>query len=86
MPNKKPAKIEKTSSARYRKTKGFDGILNFKGYWDDRHNVDGSLHILEVRYFLVDDTIQIVEHDPNDGLKTFLKRDRIPKVCIINLY
>lgn len=64
-----------------KKTQGFEGILNFKGYWDDRYNVDGSLHILEVRYFLADDSIQIVEHDLDGCLKTFLKRQKIPKVC-----
>lgn len=66
-----------------KKIQGFEGILNFKGYWDDRYNVDGSLHILEVRYFLADGTIQIVEHDLDGGLKTFLKRQKIPKVYYI---
>lgn len=79
--NKKLPKIKATPSDGHRKMNyGFDGILNFKGYWDDRHNTDGSLHTLEIRYFLVDDTIQIVELDPDDGLKTFLKREKIPKV------
>ncbi|XP_050432576.1 EF-hand domain-containing family member C2-like [Adelges cooleyi] len=57
----------------------FDGILNFKGYWDDRHNVDGILHYFEIQYFLIDDTMKIVERDPNNKLKTFLKRQKIPK-------
>jgi len=64
----------------YRQTQGFEGILNFKGFWDDRYNVDGDLHILEVRYFLADDTIQIVEHNSDGSLKTFLKRQKLPKV------
>lgn len=85
--NKKPQKIKVTLSAGYRKiNKGFNGILSFKGYWDDRHNIDGRLHTLEVRYFLVDDTIQIVEFDPDGGLKTFLKREKIPKVYVILYY
>lgn len=64
----------------YKETQGFEGILNFKGFWDDRYNVDGDLHILEVRYFLADDTMQIVEHNSDGGLKTFLKRQKLPKV------
>jgi len=64
----------------YKQAQGFEGILNFKGFWDDRYNVDGDLHILEIRYFLVDDTIQIVEHNSDGGLKTFLKRQKLPKV------
>ncbi|XP_025206632.1 EF-hand domain-containing family member C2-like [Melanaphis sacchari] len=74
--NKKQS-VNKIMSPVYKQ--GFDGILNFKGFWDDRYNVDGDLHILEVRYFLVDDTIQIVEHNSDGGLKTFLKRQKLPK-------
>lgn len=58
--------------------------MNFKGYWDDRCRVDGRLHILEIRYFLTDNTIQIIEHnDADGGLKTFLKRQKVPKVLFI---
>lgn len=73
------------TTPKYKKVPGIDGILTFKGYWDDRHNVHGSLHILEVRYFLADDTIQIVEHDEDGALKTFLKRQKVPKVYYILL-
>jgi len=65
---------------RRKQTRGFEGILNFIGRWDDRHNVDGSLHALEVRYFLNDDTVQIVEHESDGAPKTFLKRQKLPKV------
>jgi len=64
----------------YKPAQGFEGILIFKGFWDDRCNVDGDLHTLEIRYFLADDTIQIVEHNSDGGLKTFLKRQKLPKV------
>lgn len=70
----------KGTTPKCKQIQGFEGILNFKGYWDDRCNVGGSLHILEIRYFLTDDTIQIVEHNLDEGLKTFLKRQKIPKV------
>jgi len=80
-PNKKQPKVKVNTPIHNKSTTlGFEGILNFKGYWDDRCNVDGSLHMLEIRYFLTDNTIQIVEHTPDGGLKTFLKRQRIPKV------
>lgn len=78
-PNQKQPKT-KSTAPKHKKIQGFEGILNFKGYWDDRYNVGGSLHILEIRYFFSDDTIQIVEHDLDGGLKTFLKRQKVPKV------
>ncbi|XP_050054514.1 EF-hand domain-containing family member C2-like [Aphis gossypii] len=76
---KKKQTASKIMSPIYKQAQGFEGILNFKGFWDDRYNVDGDLHILEIRYFLVDDTIQIVEHNSDGGLKTFLKRQKLPK-------
>ncbi|XP_060867851.1 EF-hand domain-containing family member C2-like [Metopolophium dirhodum] len=76
---KKKQPTSKVMSPAYKQTQGFEGILNFKGFWDDRYNVDGDLHILEVRYFLADDTMQIVEHNSDGGLKTFLKRQKLPK-------
>lgn len=79
-PSKSQSK-PKATTPQHKKIHGFEGILNFKGYWDDRCNADGNLHILEVRYFLTDDTIQIVEHDSDGNLKTFLKREKLPKVC-----
>ncbi|VVC33906.1 Uncharacterised domain DM10,Domain of unknown function DUF1126 [Cinara cedri] len=79
-PNRKSTPNVAVTTPKYTKIQGFEGILNFKGYWDDRRSVDGRLHILEVRYFLTDDTIQIIEHnDADGGLKTFVKRQKIPK-------
>lgn len=80
MSSRKQPKHKDVTKSMYKNVRGFEGILNFKGYWDDRDNVDGDIHVLEIRYFLTDDTVQIVEHDSDGGLKTFLKRQKIPKV------
>lgn len=60
-------------------------ILRFKGYWDDRTTSFGYLHLLQVRYFLCDDTIEIVEMPENAddvGRHTLLKKIKLPKVIL----
>ncbi|CAH0691886.1 unnamed protein product [Spodoptera exigua] len=58
-------------------------VLRFYGYWDDRDSEFGTLHNLEIHYFLADDTIEIKETvAPNSGTETspmFLKRMRLPR-------
>ncbi|XP_022814037.1 EF-hand domain-containing family member C2-like [Spodoptera litura] len=58
-------------------------VLRFYGYWDDRDSEFGTLHNLEIHYFLADDTIEIKETvAPNSGSETgpmFLKRMRLPR-------
>ncbi|KAI5736676.1 hypothetical protein M8J76_006034 [Diaphorina citri] len=57
-------------------------ILRFKGYWDDRHSQYGYLHLLQVRYFLADDAIEVVELPENAddiGRYTLLKKIKLPK-------
>ncbi|XP_026734418.1 EF-hand domain-containing family member C2-like [Trichoplusia ni] len=58
-------------------------VLRFYGYWDDRDSEFGTLHHLEIHYFLADDTIEIKEViAPNSGIEAapmFLKRMRLPR-------
>ncbi|VVC91216.1 unnamed protein product, partial [Leptidea sinapis] len=58
-------------------------VLRFHGYWDDRSSEFGFIHLLEIHYFLADDTIEIKEElPPNSGIEAgpiFLKRMRLPR-------
>ncbi|XP_072948827.1 EF-hand domain-containing family member C2-like [Epargyreus clarus] len=58
-------------------------VLRFYGYWDDRDATFGTLHHLEIHYFLADDTMEIKEVlPPNSGMEAgpmFLKRMRLPR-------
>ncbi|CAG9561858.1 unnamed protein product [Danaus chrysippus] len=58
-------------------------VLRFHGYWDDRESEFGSIHLLEIHYFLADDTMEIKEVlPPNSGMEAgpmFLKRMRLPR-------
>ncbi|KAI8436844.1 hypothetical protein MSG28_010298 [Choristoneura fumiferana] len=58
-------------------------VLRFYGYWDDRESEAGTIHLLEIHYFLADDTIEIKEMvPPNSGVEVgpmFLKRMRVPR-------
>ncbi|XP_051167198.1 EF-hand domain-containing family member C2-like [Leptopilina boulardi] len=58
-------------------------VLRFYGYWDDRDNLYGEIHNLEIHYYLADDTIEVKEILPeNSGRDVgplFLKRSKIPK-------
>uniref|UniRef100_A0A8D9ELT9 EF-hand domain-containing family member C2 n=6 Tax=Cacopsylla melanoneura TaxID=428564 RepID=A0A8D9ELT9_9HEMI len=57
-------------------------ILRFKGYWDDRSSQYGYLHLLQVRYFLSDDTLEVVEmpeYADEIGRYTLLKKIKLPK-------
>lgn len=72
---------------------GLDGlILRFYGYWDDRYEVEGELHFYEVLYYLVDDTMELVElidENKPDGTMTrkiIVKRKRLPTVRRIYIF
>ncbi|KPI95568.1 PREDICTED: EF-hand domain-containing family member C2-like [Papilio xuthus] len=58
-------------------------VLRFFGYWDDRETQFGTVHNLEIHYFLADDTMEIKEKlPPNSGVEAapmFLKRMRLPR-------
>eukprot|EP00002_Diphylleia_rotans_P008038 TRINITY_DN1772_c0_g1_i1.p1 TRINITY_DN1772_c0_g1~~TRINITY_DN1772_c0_g1_i1.p1 ORF type:complete len:566 (-),score=119.53 TRINITY_DN1772_c0_g1_i1:135-1832(-) len=56
-------------------------VLRFFGVWDDRASMYGEIHRLVMRYFLVDDTIEIREvKSPNSGIEPFiLKRTKLPR-------
>lgn len=64
-------------------------ILRFRGYWDNRYEMEGELHFYEVLYHLVDDTMELVEEivDEKDfniiHRKQFVRRQKLPKVCTI---
>ncbi|XP_041979568.1 EF-hand domain-containing family member C2-like [Aricia agestis] len=62
----------------------FDGrVLRFFGYWDDRGSQFGTVHRLEIHYYLADDTVEIKELlPPNSGVEggpMFMKRMKLPK-------
>eukprot|EP00002_Diphylleia_rotans_P003312 TRINITY_DN1225_c0_g2_i3.p1 TRINITY_DN1225_c0_g2~~TRINITY_DN1225_c0_g2_i3.p1 ORF type:complete len:460 (+),score=83.06 TRINITY_DN1225_c0_g2_i3:818-2197(+) len=56
-------------------------VLRFYGLWDDRQSLYGEIHKLVLRYFLVDDTIEVRELvGPNSGIEPFyLRRIKLPK-------
>lgn len=58
--------------------------MRFYGYWDDRGTDFGYVHVLEIHYYLADDTIEIKESLPdNSGSDTgilFLRRQKLPKL------
>ncbi|KAF7989921.1 hypothetical protein HCN44_008595 [Aphidius gifuensis] len=58
-------------------------VLKFSANWDEF----GFIHFLELRYYLTDDTIEIIEIIPSDVKKSsvFLKRMKIPKVHLFIL-
>lgn len=60
-------------------------MLRFYGYWDDRNSEFGEIHVLEIHYYLADDTIEIKEMIPENSGKDsgfmFLRRQRLPKLC-----
>mmetsp|Transcript_107887 Transcript_107887/g.186034 ORF Transcript_107887/g.186034 Transcript_107887/m.186034 type:complete len:803 (-) Transcript_107887:1588-3996(-) len=62
-------------------------VLMFKAIWEDRDNPHGDLRTFEIRLFLCDDTIEVIERNkPNAGRGvtgtaggTFAVRRRLPK-------
>jgi len=69
------------------KTKRFllddKSVLMFKAIWEDRDSPHGDLRTFEVRFFLCDDTIEVIERvKPNCGRnagRAFAFRRRLPK-------
>ncbi|KAJ8920607.1 hypothetical protein NQ315_004746 [Exocentrus adspersus] len=58
-------------------------VLNFKGYWDDQKTEYGYIHLLEIRYYLADDTIEIKELQSESGGEPgfmFLRRGKLPRI------
>lgn len=58
-------------------------ILRFNGYWDDRNSENGTLHNLEIYYYLADDTVEVKEVLTECGVDKsvmFIRRDKLPKV------
>lgn len=73
-------------------------ILRFMGYWDDRFQEDGELHFYEIRFYLEDDTMELLEEIVEEsGVDTknhrvfvkrqkFVKRQQLPTVSPISFY
>jgi len=68
---------------------GYDSlILRFRGYWDNRDQMEGELHFYEVLYYLTDDTMELVEEIVDEtkvtGIrhKMVVRRQRLPTVSI----
>lgn len=78
----------KSNSIRSLPPNDLDGlILRFYGYWDNRYEVEGELHFYDVLYYLIDDTMELVERlidekKPDGGIKRniIVKRRRLPTV------
>eukprot|EP00906_Rhabdomonas_costata_P014946 RCo021443 len=61
-----------------------DGIvLCFKAVWDDRDSPHGDVRFFDVRYYIADDTVEVIEKlKPNSGrdaCRAFANRRRLPK-------
>eukprot|EP00758_Cryptobia_borreli_P012905 Tbor_TRINITY_DN5788_c6_g1::TRINITY_DN5788_c6_g1_i2::g.20651::m.20651 len=56
-------------------------VLRFYGQWDDRENIGGTVHKLEVRYYIDDDTMSIKESQSSTEVVSgvFLSKRRLPK-------
>ncbi|XP_039295468.1 EF-hand domain-containing family member C2 isoform X2 [Nilaparvata lugens] len=54
-------------------------VLNFSAYWDDRHTQFGQLHLLQVRYYLADDTVEVKDVTDKDHSFLLMHRDKLPK-------
>lgn len=58
-------------------------VLNFSAVWDDRGNPHGDLRRMEIKYFLCDDTVMVVEKLPTncgrDPGRAVCTRRRLPK-------
>merc|ERR1711871_1007675 len=58
-------------------------VLRFECVWDDRQRTHGLLHRYFLHYYMMDDTVEIVErHERNSGCYPFpklLSRKRLPK-------
>ena len=57
--------------------------LSFAALWDDRKNISGDLHHVAIRYYLENDTVEVIERAREncgkDGGPKLLVRQRIPK-------
>ncbi|CAB3220752.1 unnamed protein product [Arctia plantaginis] len=58
-------------------------VLRFYGYWDDRDSQFGTMHNLEIHYFLADDTMEIKEvvskNSGKEGGTMLVKKMRLPR-------
>lgn len=82
---------EKTNFLRSRIPKDLDHLaLKFRGYWDNRYDVEGDLHFYEVLYYLEDDTMELIEEIPDErkmhgtSRKLIVKRQKLPRVRCFN--
>eukprot|EP01059_Diplonema_ambulator_P007466 TRINITY_DN16925_c0_g1_i1.p1 TRINITY_DN16925_c0_g1~~TRINITY_DN16925_c0_g1_i1.p1 ORF type:complete len:859 (+),score=307.76 TRINITY_DN16925_c0_g1_i1:75-2651(+) len=63
--------------------KGDNEVCRFWAYWDDLENPHGDLRNFEIRYYIQDDTMQVLERLPvNSGrepARAFCAKRRLPK-------
>lgn len=81
---RRPDNVKPPKHRPFRQFLDFDRqVLRFHGYWDDRYSEFGTMHKLEIHYFLADDTIEIKELLPknsgNESSSMFLKKMRLPR-------
>ena len=54
-------------------------VLRFYAVWDDRETLFGDRHELTLLYYLVDDTIEVVENRPRAGPSLLIARGPVPR-------
>ncbi|XP_075235583.1 EF-hand domain-containing family member C2-like isoform X2 [Lycorma delicatula] len=54
-------------------------VLSFSAYWDDRETHCGELHLLQVRFYLADNTIEVKDVTDKDNNFLLIHRAKLPK-------
>ena len=54
-------------------------VLRFYAIWDDRESLFGARHRLTLLYYLVDDTVEVVENLPRGGSSLLIARGPVPR-------
>ena len=61
----------------------FSQVLRFFALWDDKDTMHKETRLVNIQYYLVDDTVEIREvHQANSGRDPFpvlMRRQRLPK-------
>ncbi|GKT24063.1 Flagella associated protein, partial [Aduncisulcus paluster] len=57
-------------------------VLRFFGIWDDRKSMFGDVRVMRIYFYLVDDTVEVLESIPTnsgrDKFPVFLRRSKLP--------
>ena len=74
----KPVKVSKAPRADHSQFLNMDGkILEFIGIWDDTSSLQGEIRKLKIKYFLVDDTMEVSEMTGMNSGRDLTSRFRI---------